>query len=169
MPRGKKGSGRPKQLSRAARCNEATKQLRQQADEARSIAEFIAALANQTLIGFRAAKVRIDSLGVDTDEFESLKEEIESWRDNMPENMQNSDKYNLLDDIANCLDSVCSELNAIEVPTLEMAEKDEDVNVAELAAVIEDVELVDTLNTFAEECEAQADEADNVEFPGMMG
>lgn len=41
---------------------------------------------------------------------EDLKDEMEEWRDNMPESLQSSDKYNQVDEAANTLGNAVDEL-----------------------------------------------------------
>ena len=48
-----------------------------------------------------------DALG----EVESLKEELESWREGLPENLQNGDKASQLDDAISQLEELSSSLN----------------------------------------------------------
>jgi hypothetical protein len=46
---------------------------------------------------------------------EGLKDEIEEWRDNMPENLQGGNLYSRLDDTANALEAACdATTNAVE-------------------------------------------------------
>lgn len=156
-----------KQLSRAKRRDLVTKSLCETAAEAHSIADFLEDKKNQTLAGFRAVKARIDILSVDYEDLSDLKDEIESWRDSIPENLQGGDKFSTLDETANTLESVVSELESTEVPALELSEKDEDVNLETVRAGVED--LAESLNQFAAALEEGASEADNTEFPGMMG
>lgn len=77
-------------------------------------------------------------------EVEELRDEMASWRDNYPENLQSTDKYSMIDDAVNTLDNLSS---------------DEPGEIV----IYEDIEAV------ADELERMADDLEGVEFPGMFG
>lgn len=81
------------------------------------------------------------------DELDSLRDEMESWRDGIPENLRGGDKYSQVDEACNALDS-------IDLSAAEDADWGEDWK--ELAE-----EVADCL-------ENAADELEGVEFPGMF-
>lgn len=56
----------------------------------------------------------MDLVGDARSEFESLRDELQEWRDNMPENLQNSSKAQKLDDAIGDLDSLTSDIGNIE-------------------------------------------------------
>jgi hypothetical protein len=138
-------------------------------DEARTIADSITGESHQTIGGLRQAQVRINALNLapTVDELETLKDEIESWRDNMPENLQGSEKYNTLDETANLLEGVIGELGSLQPPNLQLPEKDQDVDLERTKAGLGD--LAAALRQYAEAIDSQTIELENAEFPGMMG
>jgi hypothetical protein len=156
-----------KKLSRAKRRDAATATLRTTAESARDIAASIQAETNPTIEFMKTVAARVAALDVDTSELDELKGEIEYWRDSIPENLQGGDKYSTLDDTANALESAIDELETIEVPefTVPDPEDEEKVKAAKDALA----ELPEVLEALADGIEVQADEADNAEFPGMMG
>lgn len=87
------------------------------------------------------AQEAIDLLEAAKDDFtadlEGLKEELESWKDNMPENLQGSEKYATLESSVEELDSAIESLNEID--------------------------LSDVMSN----CEDAVSAAENAEFPGM--
>lgn len=162
---------KPKIPSRADRRDEATTLLRENATSAREIAEAIESFTGDIPASdvLSLIKSNINRLGVDTDELASLKDEIESWRDSIPENLQGSDKYATLDETANVLDEVVGELESVDVPALDIPEgweTSEDA-CAKLKKML--AALPEELTQFADTLEEQADNADGAEFPGMMG
>ncbi|HET7713404.1 MAG TPA: hypothetical protein VFK94_03350 [Patescibacteria group bacterium] len=79
----------------------------------------------------------------DTSDLESLVDEMTSWRDNYPENLQGTDKYSQIDD-------ACSVLEGIDQGGVSISS-------------FEDIEEA------ADWLETQADDLEGVEFPGMFG
>lgn len=52
-------------------------------------------------------------------EFEALKEEMENWSNNLPENLQNGDRFERIDNAFNELDEICTTLEDIEGKDIE--------------------------------------------------
>jgi ParB-like chromosome segregation protein Spo0J len=152
--------------SRAARCADATERLDKVAAEARDIADCLTG-KEQTVEGLRKIQTRIRGLEVSAlvEELEDLKEGIETWRDNMPENLQGGDMYSTLDETANILDNAVSELSGLNPPGFPLPEKDADVHVG----AIKLDGLVAALREYADAIEGQTGELENAELPGMMG
>jgi predicted RNase H-like nuclease (RuvC/YqgF family) len=50
-------------------------------------------------------------------EIQNLKEELENWRDNMPESLQGGSKYDELEEAINELDNLESELDGTDIPS----------------------------------------------------
>ena len=113
-------------------------------------------------------------------EFASLAEELRSWYDGMPENLQGSDKGNTLEESADVLEG----LDEPDVPgdfeglpvTVSQPRKAtsrsarRDAACENLRAAAEAVEgRIEELQTFHDDLESLADEAEGVEFPGMYG
>lgn len=141
---------KPKYKSRATRASD-------QASEWRSLAEDLRALAEDNnpedveeelkdsfikdVVKEAQQKVQENfTIG----EVEELRDEMASWRDNYPENLQSTDKYSMIDDAVNTLDNLSS---------------DEPGEIV----IYEDIEAV------ADELERMADDLEGVEFPGMFG
>jgi hypothetical protein len=64
---------------------------------------------------FDEAKQRVSDANA---EFEELRDELQSWRDNLPENLQNGSKADALDEAISNLDAVissCEEIDGTEV------------------------------------------------------
>ena len=79
----------------------------------------------------------------DVSDLESLVDEMTSWRDNYPENLQGTDKYSQIDDACNSLENI--EQDPFSITSFEDIE-----------------EAADWLDS-------QADELESIEFPGMFG
>lgn len=77
----------------------------------------------------------------DTSELETLRDEMTSWRDNYPDNLRSTSKFEEVDTAA-------SELE----------------NMEETAP---DVDSIDDIESAIEELERRAEELENVQFPGM--
>lgn len=82
-----------------------------------------------------------DSEEVEVSEIQSLMEELEEWKENMPENLQGGDKHDQLEEAIQNLQDIITELES-----LDFSDKNED----------------------ADTIEAQAEALENVEFPGMF-
>ena len=149
-----------KRKSRSKRRDAECTAIRVVAESISNIAQSIRDQKAPTIEFMAGILVEISKLDlpVDTGELEALKEEIEEWRDNMPESLQGGDKYSTLDDTANTLESVVDELQSLEAPTIEQLTNQEELD-----------RLADELEELAASIESQCDEADNAEFPGMMG
>lgn len=89
-----------------------------------------------------AAEILAD---LDYSGLEELKDELESWKDNLPENLQSSNKASMLDDAISQLESAISALGNVN-----------------LEPDFDDIENV------AQEIEDAVAEAESVEFPGMF-
>ena len=97
---------------------------------------------------------RANNLEADTSEVQSLADEMGSWRDGLSgTNLENSNKYQMIDEACNTLEGVDSEINAPSPP--DGLDKDEWGSYAD--------ELEDT----ARQSEDMASELEGVEFPGM--
>lgn len=86
----------------------------------------------------------------DLGEIESLKEEIEEWRDNMEgagTNLETTEKFTTVSECADALDGIYNDLES----------------------ALQSVDTVGDLSTALDEIETAFDECDNVEFPGMYG
>jgi predicted nucleic acid-binding Zn-ribbon protein len=90
---------------------------------------------------------------LDYGEVECLRDEIESWKSNLEgTNLEASNKYQMLSDAYDALESGVSSLEGID--TSVAAESKDD--------------LVDTLEERSNEIEQALSELENVEFPGMF-
>ncbi len=199
MPRGKKGSGKPKKLSRAARRDNITKTLREGANFASELAADLQPIGRIVDDGvslpgesksrqsasfalFQSAKERVDKLGHESEieGLRELKEEIEEWKDNMPESLQGGEKYSTLEETADALSSICNDLEGIDIPEFPTLpsesifktgygrlEGGKDWHIDEFFDAI--TALADDLQEYAESVNEKADEAEQVEFPGMTG
>lgn len=107
------------------------------------------------------AKEATDAVSdLDTSEFESLKEEIENWRDNMSSaNMEHLPKYEEVEEAADSLDNI--DVSNVEGRTYEGADYDAD-------SAEEAPEWRDQAEEDADELENAASELEQVNFPGMF-
>jgi len=86
--------------------------------------------------------------GLDISEIESLKEEIESWRDNMSGTpLESTEKYSRLEECADALDDIGSATDSLTT----------------------EISSVDELESVISEYEEVAGRDGEVEFPGMFG
>lgn len=94
------------------------------------------------------------------DDIESLKDELENWRDNLPENLQDSEKANQLEDAINSLDSAIDSLQSVDFdqPTLSETDFESDVH-----------DAIDTIQTAHDDLDEVISNLEDVEFPGMFG
>jgi len=92
------------------------------------------------MLKVKEAQIALEDL--DEGEFEDLKSEMESWRDNMSgTNLENTDKGQRVSE-------ACDVLDGIDISGKEISE-------------------IDDIETVADELEAAADELESVDFPGM--
>lgn len=88
------------------------------------------------------------SIEDDKAEIEALKEEIESWYDNMTgTNLENTEKYSLLEECKDNLESIIDSFPSDDIS-------------AESS--------VDDIQSFIDELDSAISEGDSVEFPGMF-
>ena len=127
-------------------------------------------------------------------ELQALGDEMRSWYDNMPENLQGGDKGSAVSEAADTLEglsepSVPDAVADVKVewqskpPTKRglsrSARRDEATMMLDLAATAaqgwlddpenETHEARDEVESFIDEVNSAKDDADNVEFPGMIG
>lgn len=87
-------------------------------------------------------------------ELEGLQEEIDNWKDNMPESLQQGEKYQQLEECSDALSEAVSTLQGISWPSA--------------PATLQDLQdWLDEAETGVEEAQSAASEAENAEFPGM--
>lgn len=103
---------------------------------------------------FERANSSLGDLGYD--EAESLQSEMEEWRDNLPENLQSSSKYDMLDEAANTLGDIVSGIQDVDTEI----EWDPDTQTVQ--------ELIDLLTSTKDAIQEAVDNAAGVEFPGMF-
>lgn len=149
---------REKPKSRATRCAEGTMSL----DEVKSKLEEIrdeVTDEDYTITDLEEILKRIEEVvsTVDVSTIEELADEMENWRDNYPENLQSTDKYEAIDTAAETLREQADNLNDL---TFEKIEADDDDVKDALGEALG--ERIDTIET-------AIDELNNVEFPGMFG
>jgi hypothetical protein len=88
----------------------------------------------------------------DYSEIESLKEEIESWHDNMRgTNLENSSKYEVLEE---CLNSLADVINKAESLKTEVEENEKEALRDEIQNIVDGIEEI-------------INDASCIEFPGM--
>ena len=112
-------------------------------------------------------------------ELACLGEELRSWYDSMPENLQGADKGNTLEESAGTLEGLDepdvpgdSEGLSVTVQTRKATSRSarRDSACEGLRAAAEAVEeQIGELQTFHDDLESMADDAEGVEFPGMYG
>lgn len=162
---------REKPKSRAQRCSDIISSLQ---DKLSNYEELITeAEAMQTEEG---GPIKIDqavkdfqrnvsesSLSVSDEEslVEELKDELESWYDNLPEQFQSGDKGDQLQSAISELDSAISELQNVEEITIDLPEDDK--------GEVDIDDILNTLNTSKDAIENAYSSLENVEFPGMFG
>jgi len=126
-----------KYQSRANRAGDQASQWRNVADRLREISEDDKLSEEKKVL---EARIAIED--VDTSELESLKEEMENWRDNMSgTSLENTGKYSEVEEAADSLGSIDVEGKSIDSP--------------------------DDIESVADELESAADELESVNFPGM--
>lgn len=141
MPRGKKGSGRPKYKSRATRCAEAVESLRSVVIDAESGWEDATEEEREELVQ-NLENARDECVS----QLQDLQDEMANWRDNMSgTNLESTEKYERVDQAANDLEDLVSTLESWVSPDL--GEESLDVS-----------ELMDACDT-----------GENVDFPTMFG
>lgn len=148
----------PKYRSRATRCGDATADLSLAVETLQQIAEDLRADETPPFAVLQSALDKADAAfengksGV-----EELKEEIESWKENMEgANMEHLPKYEEVSECYDQLDSAMSYLDSVSLPELkEGLDKEERES------------LADELDSTADEIESGKDEADGASFPGM--
>lgn len=152
---------REKPKSRATRCAEATMALDTVKSDLEQIVESIDDMAEGWDVDEACKKVEEIITSIDVSEIEALADEMENWRDNYPENLQSTDKYEQIDTAAETLRDKADELNDLTFQKAELSD----------AGEIEDLkeEFRDALNERIETLESAIDELNNVEFPGMFG
>lgn len=114
-----------KYKSRAARASDAAGDLRDVADAIRHAENY------------EAAKEAIE--GLDTGEIESLKEEMESWRDNTEEKFGTTDRWQRVSDAADALESVMDAIEGIDELTDPASEREDDIEAAHALGVLDQV------------------------------
>lgn len=107
------------------------------------------------------AEKAIDLITDGRTDLEYLKEEMEAWRDSIPENLQGGNKYEEVSAAVDALES------AIDALTEEFPEIEFDPASSDFDSNIEDV--LQALSTIVDELDDAASQANDVEFPGMMG
>lgn len=160
-----------KNPSRADRRDEACEMLRATQQTCEELQDDIDKLTvDSTMETLEAVYQRIVNLDhADAESiFEELKEEIESWRDGMPENMQGGDKYSQLEDCANQLDTAISALQSATQPEITI-EGDKVTATNAHAVLLELKGAKEAIEEYADELGSAADEADSADFPGMFG
>lgn len=93
----------------------------------------------------KEANEALDTL--DTSEFESLRDEITEWKENIEANFSQTQKYSDLEECAEALESIVS--------TIESAQSN--------------IDDADEIQTKIDELEDVMNECGNVSFPGMFG
>lgn len=123
-------------------------------------------------------------------EFETLGSEMRDWYDNMPENLQDGDKGSQVNESADVLEGIDTSIDVPEV-LKELPIKYEERQAKQSRAARRDYavrllqEAIDAANTwvegnekheamddveaFLDEAQNALDEAEGVDFPGMMG
>lgn len=92
--------------------------------------------------------------------FEELRDELQNWLDNLPENLQNGSKADTLSDSISSLEEVISYVEDIN-------SAGNDFSAADGFSLSDIEERVGALETAIENCENA--EGTDVEFPGMFG
>lgn len=152
-----------KYKSRAKRCSEACDTLRGIAEGWRAVAgEIREAIGDEErqdtfALALKEPELIEDAVSV----LEELKDELQSWFDNLPEGFQQGDLGSRLEEAVGNLDSAQSTLDAVSVPDLPADDHAQD------AAAWE--EIAEQAETAADEIDGGADEAEGTEFPGMYG
>ena len=135
---------KPKYRSRATRCADCCSTLQDIAQELKDLDTEVSEERTKEVIIEEAQEI-LNRL--DYSELEILKEEIESWRDNMSGTaLENTEKYQTLDECVSTLDDVISTLEGVG-----------------------EISSIDDIENAADEIESGADSAEGAEFPGMFG
>lgn len=152
--------------SRSNRRDEACSLLTKVADKLREISVSLEDIEeteeikdrNQKTKEIESAKALIAE--IDSGEFESLKDEMESWASGMEgTNLEHTSKYETVSEAANALGDVVSNLEGISVP---------DIDLKNLSA--EDIKnFVQDIVEIADNIENIIGDAESIEFPGMYG
>ena len=161
MPKTKKQSN-----SRSARCGRACDAIREVAGHVRDVIGTVELLIEQ--VPEEGDTITIDEnkfkdLPLNADDevgaLEELKEELQSWFDNLPESLQGSDTGSRLEEAIGNLESATDTITGADWPEAPEGEVTSDK--------LE--EFRDDLDTLADALESGADEAEATEFPGMYG
>lgn len=145
---------RYKYVSRAHRCATACSDIGSAVDELNSLSfeegEDIDSLNSVVSDAAENARKGLEELG-------ALKEELESWRDNISgTNFETSEKFEQLEEAISQLDSAIS---SIEYAVSQIEDAEITIDNAE--------EKVDELSGYAGDLESGISDAESVEFPGM--
>lgn len=122
--------------SRAKRLDESVSEIEQK----------IADIRVEVETDFNTAKEMLND--IDTGVIEELKDEMENWRDNIPDNLQGGEKYSAVEECVDELDRVKDEIESY---------RDSDPQDAD--------ELEEALS----QIESSMSDATGIEFPGMFG
>jgi DNA repair exonuclease SbcCD ATPase subunit len=144
----KNGQGRPKQKSRAVRYSEAQSKIEDAVSRLDSILEEIDSKEAEKIITLKAD---ISSCINDAEnakcEFEELKDELQNWLDNLPENLQQSNKADMLNEAINNLDEAINYFDNISF------DENDDLTESDVQAIKDELENMSQVE---------------VEFPGMF-
>lgn len=152
-----------KPKSRATRLSDVQANL----ESAKNAAEEMLEKVEKLVEGEHDAEVitpeEMGALSFDCSDLDNLKEEMESWRDNMAgTNLESTEKYDAVSEAADNLDTACSSAECISEPSLPAPEKEGDkITVAQWQFFKEE------LDSFIEELDTTISDADGTEFPGM--
>lgn len=149
-----------KYKSRVTRCNDAIAILEEYRNRLEELKENFDEDIDEKELDVIVGEVCSIASEPDVAELESLKEELESWRDGMTgTNLENTEKYQTLESSVDALDNVISEVQGLEEPKLS-----EDGSVKEKAE-----ELEVHIDEMIGKLEDAISEAESIEFPGMFG
>jgi len=145
-----------KYMSRTARCAAACSLLQNVGDQLNDIASEIRETEElEELIKDGIIK-QIENIELDISSFEELRDEIEEWKNNLEgTNLENTEKYKLIEECYETLDCAINELENIDLSTISI----DDGNLENIA---------DELESYANDIESIISDAENIEFPRMF-
>lgn len=162
---------KPKQESRATRCNNACSEATSAIEELNAFREELESTLSENDV-WRAPtedehasyterfQPMLDKVDAAKTDIESLKDEIEEVCDNMPEGLQSSQRYETLDETRGTLDTTVDNLSTLA----------QDTTLPAITAPATDwSDFVDELKSHIDDAESGISDAEGAEFPGMFG
>jgi chromosome segregation ATPase len=147
---------REKPKSRATRLSEVTSDLHTRLDELENIKAEFDDSSEKKMAELEELCSRFEDIvgSIELGEIEALYDEMSAWRDNFPENLQSTSKYEEVETAADAL-----ETQKDEIESLSFSHNPKDSTIEDIEGAMQ--EVIDTLENAISELES-------VEFPSMF-